>query len=86
MLGKVGGRKADPDELDESTRYQLKAGRVWESGAWTTQLSHRPRVTWAQAILQFLQEKEFIETLVALESETGLKYVDSWRFIRKFGV
>lgn len=52
MLGKVGGGKADPDELDESTRYQLKA------------------------ILQFLQEKEFIETLVALESETGLKYVD----------
>ena len=30
-----------------------------------------------QAVLQFLQEKELIETLVALECETGLKYVDS---------
>ena len=28
--------------------------------------------------MQFLQEKELIETLVALESETGLKYVDAW--------
>ncbi|CAK9024858.1 5'-cyclic phosphodiesterase pde-4 [Durusdinium trenchii] len=42
----------DADELDERTRYQLKA------------------------ILQFLQEKELIESLVALESETGVKYVD----------
>ena len=31
-----------------------------------------------QAVLQFLQEKELIETLVALECETGLKYVDLW--------
>mmetsp|Transcript_71269 Transcript_71269/g.157343 ORF Transcript_71269/g.157343 Transcript_71269/m.157343 type:complete len:425 (-) Transcript_71269:124-1398(-) len=29
-----------------------------------------------KAVLQFLQEKELIETLVALECETGLKYVD----------
>lgn len=32
MLGKVGGGKADPDELDESTRYQLKAGE--SMGEW----------------------------------------------------
>ncbi|CAK9096340.1 unnamed protein product, partial [Durusdinium trenchii] len=58
MLGKVGHvgpmekSSVDADELDERTRYQLKA------------------------ILQFLQEKELIESLVALESETGVKYVD----------
>lgn len=35
-----------------------------------------------QAILQFLHEKELIETLVALEGETGLKYVDARRSAR----
>ena len=34
-----------------------RLGRVWESGAWTTQLSHRPRVTWRRPFCSSCKRK-----------------------------